>query len=211
MDDVLSQSLSRLKVEPKSGEEQFRLDGRDLGFSVLDFWRWSVSDLMSNATRGRLAEFIVAKALSIPTDGVRDEWGAYDLLMTLEGIREGIKIEVKSAAYLQSWQQARLSSIGFLTRKTRAWDPERNRQDLEPKRQANVYVFALLAHQSKSTIDPLNLHQWKFYVLPSSTLDARTRSQHSITLRTLEASTGGPVTYDDLRAAVVLASQPSHL
>ena len=47
--------------------------------------------------RGCLAEFIVASALRLG-DGVRDEWGAFDLLT-----KSGAKIEVKSAAYLQSW------------------------------------------------------------------------------------------------------------
>lgn len=37
--------------------------------------------LVSNATRGRLAEFIVAAGLKIDTSGVRDEWAASDLDM----------------------------------------------------------------------------------------------------------------------------------
>ena len=37
----------------------------NVNYKVIDFWKWSVSDLVSNATRGRLAEFIVAKALKI--------------------------------------------------------------------------------------------------------------------------------------------------
>jgi len=68
--------------------------------------RCSLSDLVSNATRGRLAEFIVAQALNVDTSGVRDEWAAYDLLTS-----SGIKVEVKSAAYLQSWAQRRHSNI----------------------------------------------------------------------------------------------------
>ena len=59
-------------------------------------------------------------------------------------------------------------------------------QSRESKRQADVYVFALLAHTDKTTIDPFNLDQWRFYVLPTAALDGRTRSQHSITLRSLE-------------------------
>jgi hypothetical protein len=41
----------------------------------------------------------------------------------------------------------------------------------------------------------LNVKQWEFYVLPTSVLDQRTRSQHSITLKTLIGLTGGSVDY----------------
>jgi hypothetical protein len=149
-----------------------------------------MSDLVSNATRGRLAEYIVARALGISTDMIRDEWGAVDLTTAA-----GLKVEVKSAAFIQSWRQRRLSLISFLTPKTRAWDSETNVQSRESRRQADVYVFALLAHQDKPTLDPLDVSQWQFYVLPTAVLDGRTRSQHSITLKTLEKLSGGPVDY----------------
>lgn len=197
----LRDSLARIIAEPKTGCERFCAGDQTLDFKLSDFWRWSMSDLISNATRGRLAEFIVAKALSISTDSVRDEWGAYDLKTP-----EGIKVEVKSAAYIQSWHQTKLSAISFRTPKTIAWDPETNLQDREAKRQADVYVFAVLSHQAKSTIDPLNVHHWQFYVLPTTVLDARTRSQHSITLRTLEALSGGCMHYEELRSAVLHAA-----
>jgi hypothetical protein len=57
------------------------------------------------------------------------------------------------------------------------------------QRQADVYVFALLAHREKTTIDPMNVAQWEFYVLPTRVLDSRARSQHSITLRSLQSLT----------------------
>ena len=62
-------------------------------------------------------------------------------------------------------------------------------------------VFALLAHTDKATVDPLNLDQWVFYVLPTAVLDGRTRSQHSITLRTLEGMAAA-VCFGELRQAV---------
>ena len=142
--------LSRILPKRLQGAEAFRSARGHLGFNVLEFWQWSVSDLVSNATRGRLAEFLVAKALCISTSGVRDEWAACDLLTA-----EGMKIEVKSSAYLQSWAQTRPSSIVFSVRKARAWDPDSNRQAAVPTREAVVYVFALLAHRDKATLDPL--------------------------------------------------------
>ncbi len=79
----------------KTGDEPFTNNGAPLAQKLIDFWKWSVSDLVSNATRGVLAEFIVATALQIDPSKVRDEWAAYDL-----STNEGIKIEFRSAAYL---------------------------------------------------------------------------------------------------------------
>ena len=70
--------LSRLHPQPKSGSEPLHVNGAVLPFTLLDFWRWGTSDLVSNATRGRLAEFIVATALGISPCGARDEWSAWD-------------------------------------------------------------------------------------------------------------------------------------
>lgn len=72
----------------------------------------------------------------------------------------------------------------------------------EPSRHADVYVFALLKHQERDTLDPLNIAQWEFYVLPTRTLNERTRSQHSITLPSLRELSGGPRTFEQLRNAV---------
>ena len=188
-------NFGKLELSRKTGNEEFHSSGQSLGFKTLDFWRWATSDLVSNATRGRLAEFIVGEALGLAT-GVRNEWDAFDL-QTLSGL----KIEVKSAAYLQSWNQKELSKISFRVQKTLAWDADTNLQDKEYKRQADVYIFALLAHQEKPTLDPLNVDQWCFYVLETKVLNERQRSQHSITLKSLE-NLVHPVSFHELKAAV---------
>jgi len=174
----------KLNASLKTGNETFTLNHDNLDFQLIDFWKWSVSDLVSNATRGRLAEFIVAKALGINTDNVRDEWQAYDLITP-----GNIKIEVKSASYIQSWHQKELSKISFSIKKSRSWDADTNIQSKESKRQADAYIFALLKHTDKDTINPLNLDQWVFYVLTTEEINNYPRSQHSITLKSLEKLT----------------------
>ncbi len=114
--------LERIPKVKREGSERFHSSGKDIGFDLLGFWRWSASDVVSNATRGRLAEYIIAKAIGAAND-VRDEWAAYDLLDP-----RGISIEVKSAAYIQSWHQNRFSTISFNYPKTHAWDSGTNRQ-----------------------------------------------------------------------------------
>ncbi|MGH7389043.1 MAG: hypothetical protein ACREM3_06230 [Candidatus Rokuibacteriota bacterium] len=193
----MNDPLRRLIATRKSGTERFHDRGKELNFDLLAFWQWSTSDLVSNVTRGRLAEYLVARALGLATEGVRDEWAPYDLLTAV-----GTKVEVKSAAYIQSWHQRTPSAVKFVVPKTLAWNAETNVQEPQARRQTDVYVLALLAHIDKATIDPLDLAQWRFYVVSTAALDARTRSQHSITLASLEVLAGSPVDYWGLKEAV---------
>ena len=69
-----------------------------------------------------LAEFIVASAIGVDLNSVRKEWGAYDLTT-----QDGIRVEVKSAAFIQSWEQREYSIISFNV-PTRAWNSDTNIQ-----------------------------------------------------------------------------------
>lgn len=188
--------LYKLITRQKSGTEPIRFNDLDTGFELIDFWRWSVSDILSNATRGRFAEFIVASALNIDLTAIRDEWSAYDLTSP-----EGIKVEVKSASYLQSWFQSQLSKIAFSIKPARFWDSSTNRSSKEATRESNVYVFCLLKHQDKKTVDPLRLEQWEFYVLPTSRIEQFGKAS-SISLNSLK-KVASPVTYQGLRQAIL--------
>ena len=113
-------------------------------------------------------------------NSVREEWDAYDLISPT-----GTKIEVKSGSYLQSWTQQKLSRISFGIQKTKGWDAASNTLSDSVKRQADVYVFCVLAHKNKATVDPLNLAQWEFYVLSTKTLDEKVGTQKTIALSSL--------------------------
>lgn len=138
----MNNNLARLTVRRKSGQELFQLKNRDIGADLMTFWQWSASDLVDNTMRGVLAEFIVAKALGLVGDKPRESWAKFDLQTS-----GGLKVEVKSAAYLQSWAQQRLSRIAFSYRATRGFDADTNKTEDVPLRHADVYVFALLKHQ----------------------------------------------------------------
>src|SRR5215510_14221344 len=101
-------NLGKLKIEQKSGNENFIFNGQNTEKILLDYWKWCVSDLISNTTRGTFAEFIVSMALEIDLTGVREEWDAYDI-----ETKNGIKIEIKTSAYLQTWLQKDYSKINF--------------------------------------------------------------------------------------------------
>ncbi|MEJ8802166.1 hypothetical protein [Pontibacter sp. H249] len=185
-------SLERIEASLKVGQENFSYNNQASSHTLIDFWRWSASSILSNTTRGHLAEFIVATATNIDIKQARVEWDAYDLLTP-----GGIKIEVKSAAYLLSWKQDEFSKISFSIKPTRPWDWELNKRAPIAKRSADVYVFCLLHHADKATIDPLNMDQWEFYVLATEELNNYKRSQHSITLNSLKRLTNA-VKFDRL-------------
>ena len=74
--------------------------------AVEDHRQLAYSDIIGNTKRGALAEFIVAQAVG-STAEVRDAWAAYGLETPA-----GIRVEVKSSGYSQSWYQKRLSRPG---------------------------------------------------------------------------------------------------
>jgi len=145
------------------------------------------------------AELLVASAIGI-TDGVREEWAAYDLHNP-----DGIRIEVKSSAHVQSWHQGKHSKPVFAYKKSRPSHRESGSLSAEPKRQAEVYVFCLHAHLDQATLDVLDVAQWEFYVLPTVQIEHRKRSQQSITLPSLQ-KLARSVPYADLRSAILEAA-----
>ena len=160
-----------------------------------EFWEWAYDDLLTNTTRGVLAEYIVAKALGI-RDTKRLEWDQYDLDI------DGDKVEVKSAAYVQTWKQPQLSKIAFGIRPAKGWDARTNTAATSVQRCADVYVFCLLEGEDREHIDPLDVAQWTFYVLPTSVLNRKVPAQKMIRLEPLIALGPKRCTYDELKAAI---------
>jgi len=161
-----------------------------------DFWKWAYSDFMSNALRGVLSEYIIATALNI-TDKPRIEWDAYDLKTT-----DGIKIEVKSSAYIQSWPQKKHSVIRFDIGQKKAWYSETNTSLKEAERSADIYVFCIFSSTEKNLANPLDTSQWFFLVCSSDFLNRNFSYQKSVGLATLEQKGLERITYNQLVEAI---------
>ena len=180
--------LESVETTLKKGDEPFIFNGVSLSFDVLSFWQWSSSELLGNALRGKLAEFIVASSIDA-LSSLREEWDEFDVIAT-----NGLKIEVKSSAYLQSWQQNKLSKISFGIQPTGVSQT----RDAKKCRKADIYVFCVLSHKDKSSVNPLNLCQWDFYVLPTTVLNEKVPQQKTITLSSLLKLNPTHVKYDKL-------------
>ena len=188
--------LDPIEMYRKNGSEKFHKNGKELNFSLLNFWQWYASGIVGNTLRGILAEFIVAQALNL-THTLRSEWDAYDLLLP-----NGVKIEIKSAAYIQSWFQKEPSKISFDIHKTKEMDNQTNQLADELKRQADIYVFCLLKHRNKNTIDPLNMDQWDFFILPRSVLDTEVGDQKRISLNSLKKLNPLSAKYENISSCI---------
>ncbi len=164
------------RLSKLTGTEQFLASGRPVGRGVLDFWCWAYSDLNANVIRGAFAEFVVATALGIPLQEPRVPWAEVDL--ESPGMP---KIEVKAAAYVQSWPQEKPSDISFRYPATSAVAGSSKKV-----RPSDVYVFCLLTPRQREDVDMLNFDLWRFFVVPTAILNKRQRSQTDITLASLE-------------------------
>lgn len=111
-------------------------------------------------------------------------------------------LEIKSAAYVQAWEQKALSKITFGIAPTRAFEAATNDYTGPLRRQADVYVFCLLHHQDRATVDPLDMSQWTFYVLPTAALEAQRPAQKSIALASLLRMKPCVCAYTELAGAI---------
>ncbi|MEU9131891.1 hypothetical protein AB0D08_27945 [Kitasatospora sp. NPDC048540] len=173
------------ELTPLDGGEMFR--GPDAG-TVLDFWRYAMPDLRTNTTRGLLAEFLVHRAVGAVDRNT--EWESFDVLTP-----SGVRIEVKTSAYLQAWGQARLSDIRFSRLRGRVWTPETGSAS-EQSYNADVYVFACHTARTHTDYDPLDIGQWHFYIAPRALVEAT--AQASLGLAAVHRICGDPVGYEDL-------------
>lgn len=189
-------NLDAIKTLRKTGSEPFHDNGKPTGHKLLSFWQWSNSELVGNALRGILAEYLVASDIGNVSE-LRQEWDSYDLITS-----EGIKIEVKSSAYIQSWKQDKLSDIRFGIQPTYGLDPETDKRTNIKKRQADVYVFCVLASQEQSSLDPMDVSQWEFYVLATSVLNTKVPTQETMALSSLKRLKPVKVKYGEIYATI---------
>lgn len=171
-----------------------------LDATVLDFWVWAYSDLRDNTNRGVLAEFLVAAALG-RTGTRRKGWDNYDVLTD-----SGVRVEVKASGYLQSWPQARHSTLAFGRVAARGWDENTNQFGVEPEVRADVFVFGVQICRDPAVYDALDVAQWEFYVVPAD--EVRDCGYKSVTIAWVrERSVAVPLA--ELRAAVeAVATSP---
>jgi hypothetical protein len=168
--------------------------------TLIEFWQWSASNILDNTLRGVFAEFLVARSLGIHHQH-RVQWEPFDLRSN-----EGVRIEVKSAAYVQSWKQKQFSTISFDISPTSSWDKQTKRYSDTKQRRSDLYIFCLLGSPDSWDVNPLDLNQWTFFTLATTQLDAKLPTQKRISLSRLERLGAKKCNYSQLSDAVLSAS-----
>jgi hypothetical protein len=178
------------------GTEAFEgLDAR-----VIDFWRWAMSDLRMNTIRPMLAEFLVARAVGDPKPA-RVEWANHDVTSA-----DGIRIEVKSSGYLQSWRQRKLSKPAFSRFSARVWDPETSTYGNDAEVRADVFVFCVQMCRAPAEYNPLDVSQWSFHVIRAAIVRGCRKKSFGMAFVLQHAPDA--IRWDELRDAVALATAP---
>ena len=195
----------------RDGNENIIFNGMKTGFTLSDFWEWGFSDLLNNTLRGVYCEFLVATALGLDLHLGRENWTPWDLTVPHRWLdrclcKDELHVEVKSGAYLQSWEQSKPSKIVFSIRPTHVWNEEEG-YGVETRRQSDVYIFCLYTVTDRLTADPVILDGWRFYIVPTDVLNDRCGNQSSITLRSLEALNPIISDYYGLKKAILQSTE----
>ena len=206
MDDT---NIGSLRTANYSGSNQRMLTGLEHlvdGSSVLphhiaDYWQWAYSDMLRNTQRGVFAEFIVKAALDLggihANNNIRSNFEPFDLVgpnitkcstpPRLENSSFPCRIEVKSAAYIQSWNPHPGTSprITFSIAPARLPDETGDfKADAPMQRNSDVYVFTVYTAKEKGR-NILDMSLWEFYVAKTSALDSKYGNRKTVSLANL--------------------------
>ena len=117
-----------------------------------------------------------------PRTDFRVSMDAYDLLSP-----DGIRVEVKSSAYIQSWESEHPARLSFRIAPAKALDEFGNYSaNSKYARHSDVYVFCIWTAMSREQ-NILDLSLWDFYVIATKTLDQKVPNQKTITFQSLMA------------------------
>lgn len=150
------------KNQLRKSNEVFTFNGEAIqGFNFGTFLELAYSDLTNPLIRGRLAEFIVARALNLPMEA-QQFMDKYDILY------RATRIEIKYSAFITpkntDYGVEKLQSPKFDICPHLAWSDKRSWELSAYERHSDIYIFCLLNEKSLQKLNPLQLEQWTFFV-----------------------------------------------
>ncbi len=178
------------------GSEKFEFNGKELDYSYIDFWRFHYSNIYD--IQGRIAEFIVAKALDINESQNDQYWTLWDLTY------RGMRIEIKETSYYHSFnKEGRVSkqrAFG-ITKANGTYDPDKS-GNTSLCRQNDVYMFCLNTGETKEDSYPLNLNNWEFYMVPTAVINEKCGDNKTISLNRIISLGYTALQYSGIKSAI---------
>ncbi len=152
------------------------LFGKNLS-TILDFWKWSYSDLKEPTNRGDFAEYLVYLAikgeLSKEHYSTRMDWDVVDFTYG-NGIKEKDKKDYfcSSTGYgwgieVKSFSTSNKSDVRFKTPEKNGYNFEEGSAIKLKRRWSDLYVLALFKDTKKFEENITELKNWYFYVIPT--------------------------------------------
>lgn len=127
---------------------------------------------------------------------------SYDLLSP-----DGIRIEVKSSAYIQAWESDHPARISFRIAPAKGLDSSGNYSASSSyMRHSDIYVFCVWTALSRDQ-NILDLSLWDFYVIATKALDRAVPEQKTITFPSLLSLNPEKVDFFGLGSAIKTAYQ----
>ncbi len=178
-----------------NGQEVFSFEGANLGFTMLDYWRFHYSNIFD--LQDTIAEFIVAKALGIHESQNDQYWTLWDLTY-----REK-RVEIKETSYYHSFNtDGKISKqrVFDIHKSNGVYDKTSGNNDRI--RQNDLYIFCLNTGITEEESYPLNLNNWEFYVVPTRVINEQCGDNKTISLGRIKSLGFVAVRYGDLKKEV---------
>ncbi|MBR6223216.1 MAG: hypothetical protein IKQ71_07245 [Lachnospiraceae bacterium] len=148
-----------ISFEGLSGNEHFKYFDVDTDLSVMELWQWYFSDLFD--IKAVLVEYLVSKALGFESPYNIGYWTAHRL------VYRGKVIDLRVTSYVRSLLLE--DAMGSFVKSI----------DIRSK-ESDLYIFCMNTGKTYKDADPLNINNWRFYVIPTWYLKAECGKNKSI-------------------------------
>ena len=184
-----------------SGDEHFTYDGVPINRLLNDFWAWQSSDLLDVYVRGSMSEYIVATALGLDYQA-RANWLDHDLDYgdTRIEIKSSANILIDNSNYLPVKMKENskiIFNIGENKKTHSVIDESWNEQTAY--RHSDIYIFCVFRCKNLVETNPMQLEQWEFYIMKTSSMNELLGSQKTISLSALLKLPVSKCNYEELQ------------
>lgn len=158
------------------GSECFVAGDKSTDMTVLDVWKYHFCNRFN--MHEYFGEFLVAKALGIEESYNSDYWRLYDINY------RGKRIEVKTSSYYHAFKEHLNTNISErrVFGITKAYSDYKDKNS-SYERQNDIYVFCLNTGKTPESSDPLDLNNWKFYVVPTKVINEECGDAKTISIQ----------------------------
>ena len=158
-----------------TGNEKFIYNEQELDFGILDFWKYKYSNIWN--IQEYVAEFLIEKALGLEESQNTESWTLYDINYRNK------RIEIKETSYYHPWNEnGKISNqrVFGITMANSNYEDQENENKFE--RQNDIYVFCLNTGKTKEEANPMDINNWEFYIVPTSTINELCGKNKTISL-----------------------------